>query len=296
MKTGLKNLDQMLGDCRGDVIVVGSRSGMGKSCLLRQIAWNHAMEGGTTKVWDEERHLKESYFRIACQIAEVDRAKVGSVRSEKGKSFIKIIEEQQQRKESYIDGLELQRLAEALLRMESLNISIHQSSRDFDSRDFDIWYFLDLIETNNKENLLVVIDFIQLLTVSDNTAQSTAKLMTRIKEVSVRTDTTFVIGSQISRKVDERLGHRPTLTDLSDSSSLEELANKVIFILRRDYYDPNDKPGLADIIIQKHSLGGVDSLCTTFSKEFSRFYEYSPFVFNEVDINDTDYSDVFKPL
>lgn len=47
MKTGLKDLDQMLGDCRGDVIVVGSRSGMGKSCLLRQIAWNHAMESIT---------------------------------------------------------------------------------------------------------------------------------------------------------------------------------------------------------------------------------------------------------
>jgi replicative DNA helicase len=82
--------------------------------------------------------------------------------------------------------------------------------------------------------------------------------------------------AQLSRKVEERQGHRPMMSDLRESGSLEQDADVVMFLFRREYYDKADKPGLAEIIVSKNRHGGVGDINLTFRKELAQFANYTP--------------------
>ena len=82
--------------------------------------------------------------------------------------------------------------------------------------------------------------------------------------------------SQLSRKVEERQGHRPMMSDLRESGSLEQDTDLVMFLLRREYYDPYDKPGQAELIVAKNRHGSIGSVQLTFRKELAQFTNYTP--------------------
>jgi replicative DNA helicase len=65
------------------------------------------------------------------------------------------------------------------------------------------------------------------------------------------------------------------MSDLRESGSLEQDSDVVIFLLRREYYDPYDKPGQAEVIVAKNRHGGVGSVFLTFRKELAQFANYS---------------------
>ena len=59
-------------------------------------------------------------------------------------------------------------------------------------------------------------------------------------------------------------------------NSIEQDSDIVMFLLRREYYDPFDKPGLAELIIAKNRHGAVGSVNLTYRKELAQFANYSP--------------------
>lgn len=59
-------------------------------------------------------------------------------------------------------------------------------------------------------------------------------------------------------------------------NSIEQDADIVVFLLRRDYYDPLDKPGMAEVIVAKNRHGSVGTVHMAFRKEIARFENYSP--------------------
>jgi replicative DNA helicase len=59
-------------------------------------------------------------------------------------------------------------------------------------------------------------------------------------------------------------------------NSIEQDADAVVFLLRRDYYDPLDKPGMAEVIVAKNRHGGVGTVNLTFRKEIAQFGTYAP--------------------
>ena len=81
--------------------------------------------------------------------------------------------------------------------------------------------------------------------------------------------------SQLSRKVEERTGHRPMMSDLRESGSIEQDSDLVMFLLSREYYDPYDKPGTADLIVAKNRHGSVGNINLAFRKEIAKFGNYS---------------------
>jgi replicative DNA helicase len=58
-------------------------------------------------------------------------------------------------------------------------------------------------------------------------------------------------------------------------NSIEQDSDIVMFLLRREYYDPYDKPGLAEAIVAKNRHGGVGSVFLAFRKELAQFGNYS---------------------
>jgi replicative DNA helicase len=59
-------------------------------------------------------------------------------------------------------------------------------------------------------------------------------------------------------------------------NSIEQDSDVIAFLLRRDYYDPNDKPGMAEMIVAKNRHGRIGSVNLAFVKEFGQFRNYTP--------------------
>ena len=71
--------------------------------------------------------------------------------------------------------------------------------------------------------------------------------------------------SQLSRAVEQRTPHRPRLSDLRESGSIEQDADVVMFIYREDFYKENpSQENIADIIIAKHRNGPVGQVSLYF--------------------------------
>jgi replicative DNA helicase len=70
--------------------------------------------------------------------------------------------------------------------------------------------------------------------------------------------------------------HNFLANDIIVHNSIEQDSDIVMFLLRREYYDPYDKPGLAELIIAKNRHGAVGSVNMTYRKEIAQFANYSP--------------------
>jgi replicative DNA helicase len=130
---------------------------------------------------------------------------------------------------------------------------------------------------------LLIIDYLQLLNGgghSESRQYEVAEISRKLKLLAMEIKTPIICVSQLSRKVEERQGHRPMMSDLRDSGQIEQDSDVVMFIQRHDYYDPLDKPGTAELIIAKNRNGGsTPSIQLHFdgkSGKFSSFIKETP--------------------
>ena len=97
-------------------------------------------------------------------------------------------------------------------------------------------------------------------------------------------DIPVVACSQLSRAIEQRPNHRPLLSDLRESGSIEQDADVVAFIHRDDVYMSREdwekrNPGrdypenLAEIIFAKHRNGPVRTVELYFQKDLMRFFD-----------------------
>jgi len=75
------------------------------------------------------------------------------------------------------------------------------------------------------------------------------------------------------------------MSDLRESGSIEQDADVILFLLRREYYDPYDRPGQAELIIAKNRHGGVGTINLTYRKELAQFANYSAQQFQQREVN-----------
>ncbi len=82
--------------------------------------------------------------------------------------------------------------------------------------------------------------------------------------------------------------HNFVANDILVHNSIEQDSDIVMFILRREYYDPYDKPGLAELIVAKNRHGAVGSVNLTYRKELAQFANYSPMHSNPSNSKDNE--------
>lgn len=89
--------------------------------------------------------------------------------------------------------------------------------------------------------------------------------------------------------------HNFLANDILVHNSIEQDSDVVMFLLRREYYDPYDKPGLAELIVAKNRHGAIGSVNMTYRKEMAQFANYSPMhVPNSKDSNEDAFA-AFSP-
>ena len=129
------------------------------------------------------------------------------------------------------------------------------------------------LEQNIK---LVIIDYLQLITTegrSEGRQLEVAEISRSLKALARELKVPVVALSQLSRDVEKRNSHRPILSDLRDSGSIEQDADVVMFIYREDYYDKEseEKRNVATINIAKQRNGSIGDVNLAWNPELTRF-------------------------
>ena len=137
---------------------------------------------------------------------------------------------------------------------------------------------------------LVIVDYLQLMqgdsSRSENRVQEVSYISRSLKAIAREIDAPVIAVSQLSRAPQFRASHRPQLSDLRESGSIEQDADQVLFIYRDDYYytredwesqfpDKEYPQGIANIIIAKHRNGPTGEIDLRFLPRMAKFADIS---------------------
>ena len=125
---------------------------------------------------------------------------------------------------------------------------------------------------------LIVIDYLQLMTGEgrfDNRQQEIAQISRGLKSLSKEINCPVLSLAQLSREADKRSDHKPILSDLRESGAIEQDADVVMLLYREDYYDVDDNPNVAKVILAKHRNGPTGLMELFFHKQCTTFKDLS---------------------
>ncbi|MGH9850402.1 MAG: DnaB-like helicase C-terminal domain-containing protein [Blastocatellia bacterium] len=130
---------------------------------------------------------------------------------------------------------------------------------------------------NERKTLdLLIIDYMQLMSGRgryESRQQEVSQISRELKMLAKELDVPLVALSQLSRAPETRTGsHKPQLSDLRESGSIEQDADVVMFIYREEIYKPEtEKQNIAEIIVGKQRNGPTGSVELVFLKQLTRF-------------------------
>ena len=253
LATGFEALDQKLsGLQKSDLIVIAARPAMGKTSFAINIAQHAALkEDAVVAVFSLEMAREQLVTRMLCTEARVDmqRAKTGQMTPDDWTAMAAVLDSISKSK-CFIDdtaGISLSEMRSKLRRLK-----IQQGKLD-----------------------LVVIDYLQLMTYrgkADNRQQEVAETTRQLKIMARDLNVPILLLSQLSRAPDQRADHRPMLSDLRESGSIEQDADIVIMLYRESVYDPEcENPNLAQAIVSKHRNGSTGDINLVWRGEYTMF-------------------------
>ncbi len=127
---------------------------------------------------------------------------------------------------------------------------------------------------------LVIIDYLQLMTSSmriENRVQEISQITRSLKIMAKELNVPVLTLSQLARDSEKRTNHRPVLSDLRDSGSIEQDADIVLFLYRDDYYQDSDQQNdsgdrnQSECIIAKNRHGETKTIPLHWQGEYMRF-------------------------
>jgi replicative DNA helicase len=125
---------------------------------------------------------------------------------------------------------------------------------------------------------LIIIDYIQLMSTSysnkhtSNRTQEISEISRAVKGLANELDLPIVVLSQLNRNLEERQDRRPVLSDLRDSGALEQDADVVTFLYRKEVYSKDSEDaGDAELIVAKNRMGPIGHIKLKFEGQYSRF-------------------------
>ena len=251
--TGFIDLDYKTAGLHGsELILVAARPAMGKSAFALNIASNAAVRANTpVAIFSLEMSKEQMANRILCSEALVDSNKVRT-----GK-----VEDDDWSKLAYASGI----LSEAQIFIDDTpGISINEIRTKCRKMKLE------------KDIGLVVIDYLQLVQGSSKKAgsreQEIAEISRSLKILAKEINVPVIALSQLSRAPEQRPDHRPMLSDLRESGSIEQDADIVMFLYRDDYYNQDsEKKNVAEVILAKHRAGSTGTVELAWLGSFTKF-------------------------
>jgi replicative DNA helicase len=240
---------------RSDLVIVAARPSMGKTAFAMNIAENAAIEDGkTVAVFSLEMSKEALLQRMLCSVAKVDshRFRTGSLWQDDTRKVQRAMEKLAQAP-IFID--DTPGIAVGEMRAKARRLKQSKGALD-----------------------LIVVDYLQLMSGGgkryENRTQEVSAISRGLKALAKELAVPVVALSQLSRAPESRGGdHRPQLSDLRESGSIEQDADIVMFIFREEIYKPDDLElnGIAELIIGKQRNGPIGKIKLAFQKNFTCF-------------------------
>ncbi|MBX3372926.1 MAG: replicative DNA helicase [Phycisphaeraceae bacterium] len=261
--SGYADLDEMTQGLQpGEMIILAARPSMGKTALALNLTEQIATAGHPVAVFSLEMSRQQLVQRLI------------SARS----------------------GVDSQRIRRAVLGREEWERLRRACSELHDSPIFiDDTPGLSMMQMRAKARRLrsrhdikaIIIDYLQLMT-SGRRAESRqveiSEISRSVKAMARELEVPVICLSQLNRAAEQREGHRPRMSDLRESGSIEQDADVVLMLHREEYYhqaDPTwrehnpDKAGLAELIIAKQRNGPTGTVRLTWVSEITRFRDWT---------------------
>ena len=252
IESGFTDLDlKTSGLNPSELIMVAARTAMGKSAFVLNIAHHVAMNGKVpVMIFSLEMSKEQMVNRILCSEAEVDSMKVrtGDLDSE---DWIKLGKASGNLAEApiYID--DTPGLSSAELRAKCRKAKLE------------------------KDVGLIIIDYLQLMESkgrSESRQNEISEISRSLKILAKELNVPVIALSQLSRAPESRPDHRPILSDLRESGSIEQDADIVMFLYRDDYYNPDtEKKNVAEVIIAKNRSGSTGTVELAWLGKYTKF-------------------------
>ncbi|MFA5386249.1 MAG: replicative DNA helicase [Candidatus Paceibacterota bacterium] len=249
--TSFEELDSILsGFQKSDLIILGARPSLGKTALALDIARNVAVkENLPVGVFSLEMSREQVVDRLIAAEAGIPLWKLRTGR--------------------LTDDIEFEMIQEALDRLSKAPLFIDDTPSP---NILEMRSMARRLQIEHGLSLLVV-DYLQLIqprTNSENMVQQITEISRGLKGLARELNTPVLALSQLSRSVDQREVKIPRLSDLRDSGSIEQDADVVLFIYRkdRDRLDvPLEEQNMAEILVSKHRNGPLGTVKLKFDAE-----------------------------
>jgi replicative DNA helicase len=258
VETGYFDLDEMLNGLQaGEMIVVAARPSMGKTALaMNLVEYIAADTNRPCAVFSLEMSKQQLAQRMLCSRGAIDAHKL---------------------RRGMLQAQEYQKLATVVGELSKAPIWVDDSAS------------LKPIELRAKARRLkrqhdiqcIMIDYIQLMDNPgpENRQQQISEISRSIKAVARELNVPVIALSQLNRASEGRDGHRPRMSDLRESGSIEQDADVVILLHREDYYkmsEPDFQPdNIAELIIAKQRNGPTGTVKLAFMSRTTRFENMS---------------------
>lgn len=252
--TGLETIDLKLSGLQpSQLILLAARPAMGKTALGLTMAWNAAREGKSVAFFSLEMSVLQLNYRLLSMVSMIDLEQVmnGRIKDDEWELLFRATKEIAN-KALYVDETPGITLSEMRSKLKRLKAEVGVD--------------------------LVVIDYLQLMQADsrqENRQNEIASISRGLKTLSKELNCPVLSLAQLSREADKRADHKPILSDLRESGAIEQDADVVMLLYREDYYDEEDNPNIAKVIVAKHRNGATGTLDLFFNKPCTTFRDLS---------------------
>jgi len=261
LDTGYYELNDMTcGLQDGEMIIVAGRPSMGKTSLALNIAEHLGqVEKVPTAIFSLEMGRQQLAERFLCSISEIDSQKV---------------------RRGLLGDEDYKKLADACAELSEAPIYVDDTST------------LTPLELSAKARRLkskydircVIVDYLQLMHLGAGRSESRQQEITTIsrylKALARELSVPVIVLSQLNRSPEGREGHKPRMSDLRESGSIEQDADVIMLLHREAYYHKDEadwkennaeKANTAELIIAKQRNGPTGIVNLVFREKVTRF-------------------------
>ncbi|HYH07777.1 MAG TPA: replicative DNA helicase [Thermoanaerobaculia bacterium] len=268
LPTGYDRFNEMTSGFQpGDLIILAARPSMGKTSFMMNIAESIALPGK-----DGQPRAGDRLYGVGVFSLEMSKEQIGLriLSSESGVSNHLI-------RSGMLSERNWRDLAEASARLAKGKIYIDDTAG------------MDPLEMRAKARRLkmeagldmIMVDYLQLMSIKgkiESRQQEVSQISRSLKAIAKELGVPLLSLSQLSRRSEQRTGdHRPQLSDLRESGSIEQDADLVAFIYRDEVYNKEtEEKGIAEIIIAKQRNGPIGDFKLVFRNDITKFFNYEP--------------------
>ena len=250
IKTGYKTIDEKIGNMMGgDMMILAAATGMGKTCMMLNMAVSMAKQGKKVLIFSLEMNKEQLINRIVASESGINSRQIRNMELTKSdeKKYWEYIYS-----EDFLK-MNIQICTEYNITTSRIRNIVLGSAADIVFIDY-----LGLINSTNRQS----------------SYERVSEISRDLKLLAMESKKPFIVLHQLNRANADRKDKTPVLSDLRDSGKIEQDADIIAFVFRPAYYDGSADKGFIQLIIAKNRHGESGARCNLrFMPTTQKIYE-----------------------